>query len=328
MTHKWNDKIFSVKDADFTGLALEIFNYQYGNNEVYRLFTDALGIDVNQVTCLERIPFLPVDTFKNFGVKTGLFVPQLEFVSSGTSGSTNSRHLVKDQSLYEESFSRCFEKFYGPARDWCIIGLLPSYLERTNSSLVYMVDALIKQSGHDSSGFYLHDKKALAEKLQDLESKKEKTLLIGVSFALLEMAKEYPLKLEHTIVMETGGMKGRGAEVTREELHGILRNSFGLEMVHSEYGMTELLSQAYSKENGIFHAPSWMKIMIRDEEDPFLIKSEGSGIINIIDLANVHSCSFLATDDAGRLYGDGSFEVLGRVDNSDIRGCNLMVTEV
>jgi len=237
----------------------------------------------------------------------------------------SSRHLVKDLSLYRESFTRGFELFYGSASEYCIIGLLPSYLERENSSLVLMADDLIRQSGHPQSGFYLNEFDKLAALLRELESREQKTLLIGVSFALLDFAEQYPIPLKHTIIMETGGMKGRRKELIRQELHAILQQSFSLSAIHSEYGMTELLSQAYSKGEGIYHCPPWMKILLRDDEDPLRVITSGSGVVNVIDLANIHSCSFIATDDAGKVYPDGSFEILGRVDGSDMRGCSLLV---
>ena len=218
----------------------------------------------------------------------------------------------------------CFEMFYGNIKQWCIIGLLPSYLERKNSSLVMMVDALVKTSSNADSGFYLYEFEKIKELLEKLEQQKQKALLIGVTFALLDLSEQFRVKLPHTIIMETGGMKGRRRELTREELHVQLSRSFGVDTIHSEYGMTELLSQAYSKGNGRFYCPPWMKILVRDEDDPVIVKEQGRGIINVIDLANIDSCSFIATDDAGILYEDGSFEILGRIDNSDIRGCSLL----
>jgi hypothetical protein len=227
--------------------------------------------------------------------------------------------------LYQESFITGFELFYGPVKEYCIIGLLPSYLERSNSSLVFMVDKLIQLSEHPQSGFYLNEYKQLSALLTDLKKQKQKTLLIGVTFALLDFADQYPQSLQQTVVMETGGMKGRREEMIRPEVHKLLKNAFHLSAIHSEYGMTELLSQAYSKGEGVFNCPPWMRILVRDEEDPFLVKRTGAGTINVIDLANIYSCSFIATDDVGKLYPDNSFEVLGRMDSSDLRGCSLMV---
>lgn len=305
--------------------ALDIFRLQAANNPVYASFLEALKIDPLMVSSVDKIPYLPIRFFKTQEVKTGSFEPQAVFESSGTSGMTHSRHLVKDLSLYEKSFTRGFEFFYGPVQDWCIIGLLPSYLERKNSSLVCMTDRLIRLSGHPQSGFYLDQYEVLLSVLKDLEKQGQKTWLIGVSFALLDFAEKFSAGLGHTVILETGGMKGRGPEMIREELHAKIKRSFGVPAVHSEYGMTELLSQAYSKGGGLFHCPPWMKILLRDEEDPFVVKHTGTGTINVIDLANIHSCSFIATDDAGKLYPDGSFEVLGRVDGSDLRGCSLML---
>ena len=320
-----NHKIFSTRDIGFEARALEIFQFQLKNNAVYGAFVKALGTDTSRVDSITRIPFLPVRFFKSLEVKTGEFEPEAVFESSGTTGMISSRHLVKDLSLYRESFTRGFELFYGPASEYCIIGLLPSYLERENSSLVLMVDDLIRQSGHPQSGFYLNEFDKLAAVLRELESREQKTLLIGVSFALLDFAEQYPIPLKHTIIMETGGMKGRRKELIRPELHAVLKAAFSVPVIHSEYGMTELLSQAYSKGEGIYQSPPWMKILLRDDEDPLRVITSGSGVVNVIDLANIHSCSFIATDDAGKVYPDGSFEILGRVDGSDMRGCSLLV---
>ena len=320
-----NHKIFSTRDIGFEARALEIFQFQLKNNAVYGAFVKALGTDTSRVDSITRIPFLPVRFFKSLEVKTGEFEPEAVFESSGTTGMISSRHMVKDLSLYRESFTRGFELFYGSASEYCIIGLLPSYLERGHSSLVLMVDDLIRQSGHAQSGFYLNEFDKLAAVLRELESREQKTLLIGVSFALLDFAEQYPIPLKHTIIMETGGMKGRRKELIRQELHAILQQSFSLSAIHSEYGMTELLSQAYSRGDGIYHCPPWMKILLRDDEDPLRLITSGSGVVNVIDMANIHSCSFIATDDAGKVYPDGSFEILGRVDGSDMRGCSLLV---
>jgi hypothetical protein len=325
MTDQWNHKIFGVKEDGFEALALEIFRFQSVYCVVYKDFLQALKVNPDEINKVEQIPFLPVRLFKSHEVTTTLFEPQAVFESSGTSGSINSRHLVKEISLYEDSFTKAIELFYGPVKDWCIIGLLPSYLERKNSSLVYMTEKLIQLSEHPQSGFYLDEFENLFAVLNDLENKKQKTLLIGVTFALLDFAEKYSMPLRHTVIMETGGMKGRREELIRPAIHAILKQSFSLEHIHSEYGMTELLSQAYSKGEGIFHCPSWMKVLMRDEEDPFVVKRAGAGTINIIDLANIYSCCFIATDDVGKLNKNGSFEVLGRIDGSDLRGCSLMV---
>jgi hypothetical protein len=330
---EWGKKIFgpriftTVESArgSFTATALEIFRFQYENNPIYRLYTDTLGINPHVVQQIREIPFLPVSFFKTHTVRTTDFTPETIFESSGTTGTRGSQHEVKDLSLYKKSFTEAFELFYGPIREWCIIGLLPAYLERSNSSLVVMVDELIRMSGHTESGFYLYEHEILYELLKNLEQRGQKTLLIGVTFALLDFAEKYTLPLRHTVVMETGGMKGRRKEITRAELHDFLKERLGLDMIHAEYGMTELLSQAYSDGNGLFTCPPWMKALVRSEDDPLEIREEGDGILNIIDLANIYSCSFLATEDIGRIHGDGRFEVAGRVDNSDIRGCSLMV---
>jgi len=321
------DKIFDVQKHGFEQLALELFQLQASENHLYRSFIQALGIDAGRVSNVASIPFLPVSFFKNHDVTTGSFVPDVVFESSGTTQTGNSRHLVKSADLYRRSFINAFELFYGSPESWCIIGLLPSYLERQNSSLVMMVNDLVNLSKHAESGFYLNEFENLAQVLQKNEASRQKTLLIGVTFALLDFAEQYKFPLKHTTVMETGGMKGRRKEITRVEVHEILKDAWQLNSVHSEYGMTELLSQAYSSGGGLFRCPPWMKIILRDEDDPLTIKlSTTSGLINVIDLANIHSCAFIATDDIGKLYTDGSFEVIGRMDSSDVRGCSLMYT--
>jgi len=272
---------------------------------------------------------LPISFFKTMPVTTG-FEPGFYFESSGTTGSINSRHYVKDIELYKKSFRSGFRQFYGDPADLCIIGLLPSYLERQHSSLVLMVDDLVQQSKNAASGFYLYDHEKLYHTLLANEKKRTPTVLIGVTYALLDFAQHFPMQLQHTIIMETGGMKGRREEMTRDEVHEILKRQLGVTTVHSEYGMTELLSQAYSTGEGIFNSPPYLKILLREEDDPLTVHDTVAGkilkgIINVIDLANVYSCAFIATDDIGKLYGDGSFEVLGRMDNSDVRGCGLMV---
>ncbi len=325
MAEQGNHKIFTVTAAEFEQVALEIYQEQVRNNAVYGEFVRALGVNPGSVHRITQIPFLPVRFFKSRFVQTGDFKPAAIFESSGTTGMVSSRHLVKDLSVYEESFTRGFERVYGPVSRYCLLGLLPSYLERGHSSLVYMVDQLIKKSGHPQSGFYAGEYAKLHETLKQMEQKGQPTLLIGVTYALLDFAAQYSLPLKHTIIMETGGMKGRREELIRPEVHALLQRSFSVDAVHSEYGMTELLSQAYSTGQGLFHCPPWMKVLVRDEEDPFRVLETGSGIINIIDLANRHSCAFIATDDAGKCRADGSFEVLGRVDGSDLRGCSLLL---
>lgn len=330
MKGQWKHKIFTVSPGGFDDLALEIFRFQYGHNRLYRQYTDALGTDPLQVKHPARIPFLPIRFFKSHTVQTGGQPPQLVFESSGTTGNVNSRHFIADVELYRESFTRGFQLHYGKPSDWCIIGLLPSYLERGNSSLVYMVNELIGQSGHAASGFYLDEFDKLSSVLDQLERQQQPTLLIGVTFALLDFAERYAgnggAPLHYTTVMETGGMKGRRKEMIRPEVHDRLRAAFGVPLIHSEYGMTELLSQAYSHGNGIFQPPPWMRVLLREEEDPLSIHTHAAnGAVNVIDLANIQSCSFIATDDAGRIFDDNSFEIIGRLDNSDLRGCSLLV---
>lgn len=333
MESEWIDKIFNVSPADFERLALEIFCFQYENNTLYRRYADALHTVKNQVDAIYKIPFLPIRFFKSHIVTTTRFIPELIFESSGTTAAINSRHYVKEAGIYTRSFTEAFRKFYGSPSGWCILGLLPSYLERNGSSLTLMAEELIQMSGHAQSGFYVYDHDKLFAVLQRLEQQGQKTLLLGVTFALLDFAEKYSMQLRHTTIMETGGMKGRREEMTREQLHDTLKERLGVKAVHSEYGMTELLSQAYSKGEGLYDCAGWMKVLIREEEDPLLVKDQRmaephhplGGVINVIDLANIHSCSFIATDDIGKLYYNGSFEVLGRIDNSDIRGCSLLV---
>ena len=323
--------IFAAREDDFNELAVELFNHQHQHNIIYRQFCDTLKINAAQVDDVKKIPYLPISFFKTHIVKTGVFETDTVFESSGTTQTIPSRHFVKDIDLYRKCFTTCFEKFYGPPQNKCILGLLPNYLERKNSSLVLMTDELIKASNNPLSGFYLYDHEKLHSTILHNELLKLPTLLIGVTYALLDFAEVYPMQLRHTIVMETGGMKGRREELTRPEVHAQLQKQLGVSLVHSEYGMTELLSQAYSKGDGIFHCPGWMKIVLRDEDDPLHIitaadvqNKSKTGLINVIDLANMHSCSFIATDDVGRLHANESFEVLGRADSSDIRGCSLM----
>ncbi len=319
-------EIFSLADEQaFQNLALRMFDMQIKQNQVYRDFVKNAFPTNFQPEVLSQIPFLPISFFKQHRIACWpKKKEEICFLSSGTGGMSQSRHYVSDLSVYDESFLRAFELFYGPAKKIRILALLPAYLERKGSSLIYMVEKLIKISDHEQSGFYLNNLEELSRHLA--EPTESKTLLIGVSFALLDLAEQFPQKLGNTIVMETGGMKGRRKEMIREELHESLCNAFGLNEIHSEYGMTELLSQAYSNGNGRFYCPPWMKVLIRDTNDPFTIFSRGkSGGINVIDLANINSCPFIATQDLGKRDPDGSFEVLGRFDESDVRGCNLMV---
>lgn len=330
MVCEWSDKIFSVTEADFEALALKIFRFQYANNSIYNSFVDALQIKPEHVNSVTKIPFLPISFFKSHNVVSSEFEPEAIFESSGTTQLVKSKHFVKSVNLYSQSFLLGFEKFYGPITNYCILGLLPSYLEQKSSSLVFMTNELIQKSNHPHSGFYLNEFDLLAKTLIKLEEAMQKTLLIGVTFALLDFAKEYSIPLKYTIVMETGGMKGRLEEITRQEVHHRLKKSFQSETIHSEYGMTELLSQAYSQGNGIFKTPPWMQLFLREKEDPLTIQKRElgkprTGAINIIDLANVYSCSFIATDDLGKIYDDDSFEMLGRLDSSELRGCNQLV---
>jgi phenylacetate-coenzyme A ligase PaaK-like adenylate-forming protein len=320
-------KIFNISSEDeFLACALQVFQHQFENNRVYRSFCDLLYIHPSDVRNLEEIPFLPIQFFKSHEILSSMDEVQETFTSSGTTGSTTSKHLITDLSWYEESYWKGFRHFYGDVEDYTILALLPNYLEREGSSLIYMVHDLIQKSKKPNSGFYLNNTDELAQKVKELDANGEKVLLIGVSFALLDLIEQEQFQLQHTIVMETGGMKGRRKELTRMELHRILEAGFGVSEIHSEYGMTELLSQAYSKGKGVFESPPWMKIMTRDPEDALtILETQKTGGINVIDLANYHSCSFIATQDLGKVYLDGSFEVLGRFDHSDIRGCNLMV---
>lgn len=322
------DTIFNINSqAAFLKTALETLEYQYNNNKVYRDFLQNLGRDLSSIRTLHEIPFLPVEFFRNHKIVSGDQPVEMVFESSGTTGITPGKHYVTDLGLYEESFLKTFRLFYGDPEEFLIAALLPSYIERGNSSLIYMVDILIKRSIHSRSGFYKENITELIQTLKHAKQENQKTLLIGVSFALLDLAEQISPDLSGIIVMETGGMKGRRKELTRSELHLILKDKFNVPSVHSEYGMTELMSQAYSKGDGIFYCPPWMKVLIRDPQDPLTIYSEPgkTGGINIIDLANINSCSFISTGDLGRVHDDGGFEVLGRYDSSDIRGCNLLV---
>ena len=318
--------IFNVSELNFVDKALKAFHYQYLNNPVYHNFCKLLKINPKNVKTFDKIPFLPISFFKTHEIKTNHFEEEIIFTSSGTTGNSTSRHFVKDITLYEESFTTCFELFYDNPENYCILALLPSYLERDGSSLIYMTEKLIEKSKHAKSGFYLHNIDELAEQLIALEKKQQKTLLIGVSFAFLDLFEKHQFQLKHTIIMETGGMKGKRKELTREELHQVIKKASGVSNIHSEYGMTELLSQAYAIKDGFYSTPPWMKIIIKDINDPFQsLSNNKTGAINIIDLANIDSCCFIATQDLGKINDNGQFEVLGRFDNSDIRGCNLLV---
>lgn len=312
-------------EAEMEKLCIQIFQYQYSQISVYKDFVDALNIKPEQVFKLRDIPFMPIEFFKDFQILSG-DSHEAVFMSSGTTGMSRSRHFVKDVEVYCRSFREDFRLFYGDIQQYVVLALLPSYIENGDSSLVFMADDLIRESKHVDSGFYLNNYGLIIEKLHELQKKKQKVLLLGVSYALLDLVEQATFNMPEMIVMETGGMKGRRKEMVREELHEQLCTGFGVKSIHSEYGMTELLSQAYSKGNGVFSCPPWMKILIRDVNDPLSYMNSGqSGAVNVIDLANIHSVSFLATQDLGKITGENQFEILGRFDNSDIRGCNLLV---
>jgi Acyl-protein synthetase, LuxE len=327
------NNIFSNAPSLFNQTALDLYAYQYSANKVYQRWCDLIipaehpkneaGVPV--MDHYTQIPAMPIGFFKTETVQTGNYEPVLYFESSGTTGTEQSKHYIKDESLYQQSFMTAFEAVYGPIQNWCIIGLLPAYLERPHSSLVYMVEHLIKASNNAQSGFYLYDHEALSQTLKANEAAGQKTLLIGVTFALLDFAAKFQMPLEHTTILETGGMKGRRKELTREEVHVELMDAFKVKSIHGEYGMTELLSQAYATGNGMYKCPPWMRVLVTEEEDPLTVKTSGRGTLQVIDLANVHSCSFIATEDVGAVYADGSFEVFGRMDHSALRGCSLMV---
>jgi len=318
--------IHPLSNRPFEQKALEIFRFQARHNAVYRSFLSHLKTDIYSVNKWTEIPFLPIQFFKTHRILSVTDPVQKCFVSSGTSGTRPSRHEITDLSLYQQSFRKGFAHFYGQIEDYTILALLPAYLEREGSSLVYMVDDLIQRSGKPASGFYLHNLAALKAVLLDLEARQEKTLLIGVSFALLDLVEKYAFKLRNTLVMETGGMKGRRKELVRSDLHKRLQEGFGVPHIHAEYGMTELLSQAYASQDGAFECPPWMRICIRDPEDALSLVPDGrTGGINVMDLANINSCSFIATQDLGKKLAPNRFEVLGRFDHAEIRGCNLMV---
>jgi hypothetical protein len=323
------DKISALSPGDFDQPALEVFHYQALHNPVYAQFLSYLHVDPRQIDRVEAIPFLPIQLFKNHTLQSGDWTAARTFTSSGTTAAQTSRHLLRDEEWYRQNARRGFAEFYGPVRDYCVLALLPAYLERTGSSLVFMADDFIRQSRYKESGFFLHDHDALEQRLKICTEKGIPTLLIGVSFALWELAERFPMDLGNTIIMETGGMKGRRREITRQELHGILMEAFQVPAIHSEYGMTELLSQAYSKGEGLFFPAPTMRVVSREINDPLQSQQPGkTGVLNIIDLANLDTISFIATDDLGRVDEDGSFEVLGRLDAGDLRGCNLLLTDV
>jgi len=315
-----------INAENFADIALSLFRFQYDQNSLYAQYTDALHIDPSSVKTLSQIPFLPISFFKTHQVKSGAWADTaLLFESSGTTGDIPSRHYVHDGALYEAALLDGFRSVYGDPSQYAVIALLPSYLERGNASLVHMAKVLMEKSGHPDCGFYLNEWDKLKRVLQRQEANGQKTLLLGVTFALLDFAEAVPMPLKNTIVMETGGMKGRREERTREQVHHFLKHQWQLAEVHSEYGMTELLSQAYAVKDGIFRATASMQVLVRDINDPLEVQTLGTGCLNVIDLANVYSCAFIATEDIGRIAADGSFEVLGRMDHAALRGCNLMV---
>lgn len=319
---------FSISnEQDFNESALAVFRHQAVNCEVYRQYISNLGVNPQEIKHYQNIPFLPIGFFKSHTIVSSSAPTEITFSSSGTTGQMTSKHLVQEVSIYEESYNKAFQLFYGKPSDYCILALLPSYLERDGSSLIYMVDDLLKQSIHPLSGYFLHNHQELFETLNKLKADGQKTLLIGVTYALLDFTELYQMEFSELIVMETGGMKGKRKEMVRAELHHLLCDALGVKHIHSEYGMTELLSQAYSKGSGIFECPPWMKVLLRDTSDPLsmLTQANTTGGVNVIDLANVNSCSFIATQDLGKIHGENSFEIMGRFDNADIRGCNLLV---
>jgi len=324
---KLSSDIFRIQTyTEFEQAALELFAWHYTHNQLYKTFCKSIGKTTENVHAVHQIPCLPVNLFRYNTILPDNCTADLFFETSGTTAAETGRHYIADPALYLASAMNCFESFYGNIEDCVVLALLPGYLERQHSSLVYMVDHWIKSSKKEESGFYLYDHEKLFATLNSLQHKNQKTILIGVTHALTDFAEKYSGQFPDLIVMETGGMKGRRKELSRAELHALLKNSFGVSAIHSEYGMTELLSQAYSPKNGIFHCPPWMRILLRDINDPLAPpQNKTSGGINIIDLANMYSCPFLATDDSGVLHEDGSFEITGRIDFSVIRGCSTML---
>ena len=331
--HILRERVFSVSTSDFEAVCLNVFYFQYTHNPIYHTYCNLRQRRPDQVKTTNEIPFLPIRLFKQHLIQTGNFEPELMFESSGTTGAIPSRHAVKEADWYERSFLQTFRAYYGEPENWCILALPPSYLERKQSSLVHMTEKLIQESKHEASGFYLYDHDRLASTLRTLERAEQKTLLLGVAFALLDFSASHPFPLKHTIVMETGGMKGRQQEITKQALHEQLQQAWQLDAIHSEYGMTELMSQAYSSGQGIFRAPDQLRMLIRAEDDPTSITDATKlnvdsirGGINLIDLHNLYSCSFIETEDYGTLFSNGKFRIEGRIDNSDLRGCGLMIT--
>jgi phenylacetate-coenzyme A ligase PaaK-like adenylate-forming protein len=328
IVNEFRAHLFQMTTQEFDSFALQLFYWQAENVPIYKQYIEQLRIDFHKVKAITQIPFLPIRFFKSHNVinNHALQINQI-FESSGTTGSINSKHSVSDIALYEESFMNGFQHFFSDVSQYCILGLLPSYLERGSSSLVYMVNHLIQKSEHERSGFYLHNYNELAKVIDYMEDTQQATLLFGVTYALIDFAEKYSRPLKYVKIIETGGMKGRREELTRDEVHHILKSKFYLNEIYSEYGMTELLSQAYSLSQGIFKTPNWMRVLVREINDPFSISEQGRGLLNIIDLANIYSCSFIATDDLGEVHDDKQFSINGRMDQSELRGCSLMLAE-
>ncbi len=324
LQHIIYNTLSDVSPYNFEAKAITLFNYQYHNVPIYNAYVHQLGINPAQVIQLAHIPYLPIQFFKNNIIITSGSQAQITFTSSGTTTHTQAHHYVAHEQLYIHSFMHTFKLQYGNPQQYCIIGLLPSYSERTGSSLIYMADYLIHQTNHVHSGYYLHNYEALYHQLLYNEATGTATLLFGVTFALLAFAAKYSLELKHTTIIETGGMKGKGKELTRNQLYATLHQSFGTRSIHSEYGCTELLSQAYATQHGLYTPPPYLKALIRATDDPMLVSSQGKGMLNFIDLANVYSCAFIATDDVGEVSANGQFTVLGRQDYSDVRGCSQL----
>ena len=317
--------MYAVNDSNFEDIAIRLFRFQALNSPVYNGYLQHLKANPSKIERIEQIPFLPISFFKTQRIQTGSWTPEAEFISSGTTAAQTSRHLVANKGFYLLHAEKIFERFYGPLQQYHILALLPAYLERSGSSLIAMMDHFIKRSGSAHSGFYLYNHDELVRKIEMLKSDSRKILLWGVSFALLDLAEHFEVDLGNAIVMETGGMKGRRQELTRQELHAFLNKRFNTPGIHSEYGMTELMSQAYSKGGGYYQMPPWMKVVIREINDPFCFVKDKTGGVNVVDLANFHSCAFIETQDLGKTVKTGEFEILGRIDNSDVRGCNLLV---
>lgn len=324
----YNKALNIENEEEYNELTLDLFHYQYSHNKVYRQFAELMKVDVASISDPLNIPFLPIEFFKSHPVVTGNFDPEITFESSGTTGAQTSKHPVKSIEHYKQCFTKAFELQYGAISNYCFLALLPSYLERKGSSLIAMADELISLSKHELSGFYLDEYYELVQVLQTLEATQQPTILLGVSFALLDFCEKHPMPLKNTIIMETGGMKGKREEMVRSELHERLKQGFQVSEIHSEYGMTELLSQAYSTGNGLFTCPPWMKVYTRDVDDPMTTHNTGRGALNIVDLANIDSCCFIATQDVGTIHENKTFEIQGRMDHSDVRGCNLLVVDL